>query len=135
LPGLSHEVRICRDEVGIPHIFAENLADLGFGVGVAMAQDRRWQMEAMRRLADGRMAEQRATDGSKGGPSRSPSLLAVDRFYRSAPPVAKRNGRTSATRGAICRRVCAWVNAWETVSCATFRRSFCWPARAGAVAS
>lgn len=85
LPGLTREVRIRRDEVGIPHIFAENLPDLGFGVGVAMAQDRLWQMEAMRLLACGRMAELAGDRRIKGGGLHlaGRSLLAVDQFYRS----------------------------------------------------
>lgn len=85
LPGISQAVRIRRDDAGVPHVFAENLPDLGFGVGVAMAQDRRWQMETLRRLALGRVAEV-AGDRRLDGPSlhlMGRSLLAVDRFYRS----------------------------------------------------
>src|SRR5512147_1039343 len=84
LPGLGQEVWIRRDEAGVPHIFAENLSDLGFGVGVAMAQDRRWQMETLRRLAYGRLAEV-AGDRRLNGVSLhlvGPSLLAVDELYR-----------------------------------------------------
>jgi penicillin amidase len=85
LPGLQRDVWIRRDEAGVPHVFAEGLADLGFGVGVAMAQDRRWQMETLRRLAYGRLAEV-AGDRPMNGVSLhlvGPSLLAVDELYRS----------------------------------------------------
>ncbi len=85
LAGLAAEVRIRRDGAGVPHIFAESLPDLGFGIGVAMAQDRLWQMETLRRLAAGRLSEV-AGDRPMDGPSAhlmGPSLLAVDRFYRS----------------------------------------------------
>lgn len=85
LPGLQNDVWIRRDDAGTPHIFAESSADLGFGVGVAMAQDRRWQMETLRRLAYGRLAEV-AGDRPMNGMSLhlvGPSLLAVDELYRS----------------------------------------------------
>ena len=85
LRGLVQEVRIRRDEAGIAHIFAENLPDLGFGAGAAMAQDRLWQMDAMRRLACGRMAELAGDRRLEGGSLHlaGPSLLAVDQHYRS----------------------------------------------------
>ena len=85
LRGLVQEVRIRRDEAGIAHIFAENLPDLGFGAGAAMAQDRLWQMDAMRRLACGRMAELAGDRRLEGGSLHlaGPSLLAVDQYYRS----------------------------------------------------
>jgi len=85
LAGIERDVWIRRDEAGVPHVFAENPPDLGFGVGVAMAQDRRWQMETLRRLAFGRLAEV-AGDRPVNGASLhlvGPSLLAVDQFYRS----------------------------------------------------
>ncbi|HEX7630178.1 MAG TPA: penicillin acylase family protein, partial [Candidatus Methylomirabilis sp.] len=78
-------MRIRRDEAGVPHVFAETLSDLGFGLGVATAQDRLWQMDAMRRLALGRLAEA-AGDRKLEGASlhmAGPSILAVDQFYRS----------------------------------------------------
>ena len=50
-------VEILRDRAGIPHVYAANTADLYFGLGVAMAQDRLWQMDRLRRRALGRQAE------------------------------------------------------------------------------
>ncbi len=50
-------VQIIRDRAGIPHIFASDSQDLFFGLGVAMAQDRLWQMDRLRRRALGRQAE------------------------------------------------------------------------------
>ena len=57
LSGLKGEVRIERDEHGIPSIRAQSLEDLAFGLGVAHAQDRLWQMETHRRIGSGRLAE------------------------------------------------------------------------------
>eukprot|EP01037_Dinobryon_pediforme_P002078 gene2078-2115_t len=50
-------VEILRDGAGIPHIFASDTGDLYFGLGLAMAEDRLWQMDRLRRRAFGRQAE------------------------------------------------------------------------------
>jgi len=57
LSGAAGEIRIERDEHGIPTIRAQNQNDLAFGLGVAHAQDRLWQMETHRRIGSGRLAE------------------------------------------------------------------------------
>jgi len=48
---------IIRDDYGVPHVFADTREDLAFGAGYAMAQDRLWQADVMRRLSSGRLAE------------------------------------------------------------------------------
>jgi penicillin amidase len=53
----GHEVRIERDERGIPHISAENDDDLFFGFGYSAAQDRLFQLDYLRRRGRGRLAE------------------------------------------------------------------------------
>ena len=50
-------VEIVRDRSGVPHIYARSTSDLFFGLGFAMAQDRLWQMDRLRRRALGRQAE------------------------------------------------------------------------------
>ena len=57
VPGLQNSVRIARDKWGIPTIRAENDRDLFMGLGYAMAEDRMWQMDGFRRLAQGRASE------------------------------------------------------------------------------
>jgi len=57
LPGLRAEVEVWRDSLGVPHVWAQDEADLFRAVGYVHAQDRLWQMELFRRVADGRMAE------------------------------------------------------------------------------
>jgi penicillin amidase len=54
---VQSRVRIERDQLGIPHIFADNDADLFFGFGCAMAQDRLFQLDYLRRRGAGRLAE------------------------------------------------------------------------------
>ena len=61
--GLSTPVEIIRDENAIPHIFAESKADGYFGLGYVHAQDRLWQLEMTRRVANGRLAEAVGADG------------------------------------------------------------------------
>lgn len=56
-PQSSFDVRIDRDAMGVPHVFADNSAAVLFGAGYAEAQDRLADMEMSRRRALGRTAE------------------------------------------------------------------------------
>jgi penicillin G amidase len=62
---------ITRDSLGIPHIQAQNAADAYFLEGYAMAQDRLWQMDMLRRFGSGQLAE-----------VSGPSMVEVDRTTR-----------------------------------------------------
>lgn len=55
--AVAGPVEILRDRAGVPHVYAQATPDLYFGVGFAMAQDRLWQMDRLRRRALGRQAE------------------------------------------------------------------------------
>lgn len=55
--GLSAAVTVRYDERGVPHIRADNEADLYRALGYVHAQDRLFQMEIVRRLANGELAE------------------------------------------------------------------------------
>ncbi|MGZ3514535.1 MAG: penicillin acylase family protein [Thermodesulfobacteriota bacterium] len=72
LGGLKEDVEIIRDTYGVPHIYAKNEPDLYFALGYAMAQDRLWQMEFLRRLGHGQLSELLGED-----------LVKVDRFFRT----------------------------------------------------
>ncbi len=54
--AVAGAVEILRDRAGVPHLYAGSTPDLYFGLGVAMAQDRLWQMDRLRRRAMGRLA-------------------------------------------------------------------------------
>jgi len=54
---LSADVQIDRDRWGIPHVYASNDQDLFSGFGLAMAQDRLFQLDYLRRKASGQLAE------------------------------------------------------------------------------
>lgn len=55
--GLKEEVHVYRDEMGVPHIYANNLEDLFLAQGYVHAQDRFWQMEWWRHIGQGRISE------------------------------------------------------------------------------
>ncbi|NNE98912.1 MAG: penicillin acylase family protein [Pyrinomonadaceae bacterium] len=55
--GLKEDVIVRRDSRSIPYIKAENDADLYFAQGFETARDRLWQMDLLRRVARGRLAE------------------------------------------------------------------------------
>ena len=57
LANISDEVTVYYDEVGVPHINAENQKDAFIALGYVHAQDRLWQMELIRRIAAGRLSE------------------------------------------------------------------------------
>ena len=72
LTQLSAPVTVRYDERGVAHIKASNEADLYRALGYVHAQDRLFQMEMVRRLAQGELAE---VLGSK--------LVKVDRLFRT----------------------------------------------------
>jgi penicillin amidase len=57
LENLTDEVTVYYDEVGVPHINAQNQKDAYTALGYVHAQDRLWQMELIRRISAGRLAE------------------------------------------------------------------------------
>jgi len=55
--GLSAPVEVLRDARGVPHLRASSLQDLFLAQGYVTAQDRLWQMDLSRRLAEGELSE------------------------------------------------------------------------------
>ncbi len=55
--GLSAPVEVRRDARGVPHLRAQSLEDLCFAQGYVTAEDRLWQMDLARRLAEGELSE------------------------------------------------------------------------------
>ena len=58
---ISAEARITRDAKGVPHIQAASWEDAIFLQGYAMAQDRLWQMDGLRRRAAGNWRSRRTS--------------------------------------------------------------------------
>ncbi len=57
LKGLSGKVEVFYDIYGIPHIYGNSEEDTFRALGYVHAQDRLWQMELLRRVAAGGLAE------------------------------------------------------------------------------
>ena len=55
--SVKSDVTVHFDTYGVPHIEAQTLADAQFALGYVHASERMFQMELLRRLAQGRMAE------------------------------------------------------------------------------
>ena len=70
--GIHAPIVIERDTRGIPHIRAQDEADLFFGQGFACAQDRLWQMDLLRRTAEGKLSE-----------VVGPGAIEIDRYMRT----------------------------------------------------
>jgi len=69
--GSTGPITIRRDARGTPHVEAGNANDALFGEGFACAQDRLWQMDTLRRRAEGRLSE-----------FAGPAALDADRYMR-----------------------------------------------------
>ncbi len=57
LTGLSDQVKVYYDKNGIPHIYASNQYDAYKVLGFIHAKDRFFQMDVLRRIAEGRLSE------------------------------------------------------------------------------
>ncbi|MEO0943511.1 MAG: penicillin acylase family protein, partial [Pseudomonadota bacterium] len=102
--GISAEVEIVRNTALVPHIFGSSDQDVYFGLGLAHAQDRLWQMMMMRRTAQGRLSE---LFGART--ARTDELLRRFDFYAlSVKSVAAQDDYTQAA----LRSYAAGVNAW-----------------------
>lgn len=55
--GISSQVKIYSDDYGVPHIIASSDEDMYFALGYMHAQDRLWQMDLTRRVAEGKLSE------------------------------------------------------------------------------
>ncbi|UVJ43842.1 penicillin acylase family protein [Pseudomonas sp. LS1212] len=104
---LQAPVSVRYDARGVPHIQAQNEADLYRALGYVHAQDRLFQMEVMRRLARGELAE---VLGAR--------MVDTDRLFRSlrireqAKVVADRQVKQSPAWKAL-QAYLEGVNAWQ----------------------
>jgi penicillin amidase len=57
VPGLKQRVEVYFDKYGIPHIYAQSEPDAYHALGYIVARDRLFQLEMIRRMASGRLAE------------------------------------------------------------------------------
>ncbi|MBI4427772.1 MAG: penicillin acylase family protein [Ignavibacteriales bacterium] len=94
ISGISATVEIYRDSYGVPHVFAQSDLDAYFTAGFVQAQDRLWQMELIRRVGMGRLAE------ILGEPAlKTDRLFRTLRIWRQAQRLA--NALDDETRDAL----------------------------------
>lgn len=106
LPGLTAEVEIVRNTHNVPHIFGQTDRDVFFGLGFAHAQDRLWQMQMLRRTAQGRLSEMfgRRT-------LRVDELMRrLDIYTLARESVAAQDAQTQAALQSYADGVNAWLN-------------------------
>jgi penicillin amidase len=70
IKNTTEDVTVYFDDIGVPHINAQNQKDAYLALGYVHAQDRLWQMELVRRIAAGRLSEILGKE-----------LLSVDQFF------------------------------------------------------
>jgi penicillin amidase len=105
LTGLGAPVTVRWDSAGVPHLIARSDRDAFAALGYLHARDRLWQMDLMRRTAEGRLAE-----------ILGPEAVNADRFLRSLdiPRVASRDlallpREARDLAAAYARGVNAWI--------------------------
>ena len=72
LTGLNKEVEVYFDKFGVPHIYAQNETDAYRALGYIHAKERLFQLEMMRRVGSGTLAE-----------FLGPDLLEIDQFFHT----------------------------------------------------
>lgn len=82
-PGRT-DVTIYRDELGVPAVYGDTDEALAYGIGYAMAEDRMWQIDLLRHLSRGRVAEMLADDEDSAA------------LYGGVDKVTRRDGYTTA---------------------------------------
>jgi penicillin amidase len=103
LTGLEAPVRVRRDRWGVPHIAAEQAADIWFAEGFCHGQDRLFQLDFYRRVVRGRVAEMAGEEG-----------LPIDRLMLTLGIRRAAEGEVAALDPdllALLERFCGGVNA------------------------
>ncbi|MFA5890264.1 MAG: penicillin acylase family protein [Actinomycetota bacterium] len=78
-------VKILRDSYGVPHIFADDDLKGAFASGYALAEDRLFQMEILRRAGKGRLAELVGDQDAIGGQTAAEFDIAIRRELYTEP--------------------------------------------------
>ena len=103
--GLRGRVEVIRDVDDVPHIRAADEADALFGLGYVHAQERLWQMEFQRRVAQGRLSEMVGARGLQA--DRLLRTIGLARAAREAWPTTRR-----AESRALIEAYVAGINAF-----------------------
>jgi penicillin G amidase len=91
---------VSRDALGVPHIMAASLSDALFVQGYVTAQDRLFQMDAMRRMAAGELAEVLGPAGlASDREARQLRLRRIGEAYSTGLPPPDRAALAAYARG------------------------------------
>jgi penicillin amidase len=112
MPGVARpvgaepeQIRIVRDQFGVPHVFADTARGASYGVGYALAQDRLWQMHVFRHIAKGELSD-----------IFGPSVVEIDKTVRFFTYTQQERADRFATYPADIRRnlqaFVDGINAW-----------------------
>ncbi len=106
LEGTRQPVTVVYDDLGVPHVFAQNDYDIYFAQGYVTAKDRLWQMEFQTHAAAGRVSE---LVGERA--------IELDKFNRRlgmgyGAEVAEKAMNADPVSKEIVTAYCAGINAW-----------------------
>ncbi|GAB4387450.1 penicillin acylase family protein [Albidovulum sp.] len=104
--GIAAPVEIIRDTADVPHVMAAIDADAFFGLGLAHAQDRLWQMVLMRRMVQGRLAEMFGQEALAS----DDLMRRLDLYGAAQRSVAAQDPATREALAAYARGVNAWIS-------------------------
>jgi penicillin amidase len=110
--ALSADVTVVRDRNGVPHVFGATDADVAFAAGYEQARDRLFQMDLLRRTAQGRMAEVFGERHKDTYYVDQDWLLRAVGLYRSAQETAAWMRRHDARTWTMLSAFAAGVNAF-----------------------
>ena len=127
------------DRLGVPHIHAASQEDAFIAQGYVTAQDRLWQMDSLRRLAGGNLAEivgpgalelDRESRQLTSSPHRRSRLHEISpgrscslrRIHPGSQPVHRHSSRRSACRVYVAwlsaaNRGARWIACWSASTC------------------
>lgn len=103
--GISAPVEIVRNTEDVPHIFGASDEDVYFGLGLAQAQDRLWQMVMLRRTVQGRLSE---VFGTRTLPT-DELMRRLDLYTLATQSVAAQDSYTQGALAAYARGVNEWI--------------------------
>ncbi len=103
--GISAPVEIVRSTENVPHIFGATDEDVYFGLGLAHAQDRLWQMSLLRRTVQGRLSEVFGAETLKT----DELMRRLDLYGAAVDSLEAQDARTRAALEAYARGVNQWI--------------------------
>ncbi|MFY9585909.1 MAG: penicillin acylase family protein [Actinomycetota bacterium] len=107
-------VRILRDAYGVPHVFSDDDLKGAYANGYAMAEDRLFQMEILRRAGKGRLAELIGDDEALGGQTAAEFDIAIRRELYTEPERAEMFAELARTNPADAAQFRAFVDGVNT---------------------